>query len=166
MNIYQIDRQLESIYETAVDMETGEISPEAFEQIDALQMERESKVENMALWHKNTLAEAKAIGDEIKSLQGRKKALESRAEWQKEYLTYALHGEKFSTPKVAISYRKSETVEFDDVERFCTANQDNDLIVTTIIERKPNKTALKKYLKDGWSLDGVHLEEHQNIQIK
>ena len=166
MNIYEIDRRIEDIYENAINAETGEISPEAFEELDALQMERDGKIENMGLWHKNTVAESKAIAEEISNLQKRKKALDNRAEWQKRYLIYALHGEKFSSPKLAISYRKSETVEFDNEELFCTENADDALIVTTTITRKPNKMKLKEYLKDGFNIIGCRLEEHSNIQIR
>ena len=166
MNIYQIDGELERIYADAVDMETGEINPDVLEQIDSLQMERERKVENVALWHKNTLAESKAIAEEIKALQERKKALDSKSEWQERYLEYALQGQRFETPKVSITYRKSTTVEFDDEAKFCELFADFDEVVTTKIERKPNRTVLRRCIKDGMTFDGVHLEEHQNMQIK
>lgn len=166
MNIYEIDRRLEDLYENAVDAETGEVNPDAFAEMDALQMERATKIESVGLWHKNTVAESKAIADEISNLQKRKKSLDNRAEWQKRYLAYATAGEKFSTPRVAISYRRSETVEFDDEALFCEQNADDSFIVTTTITRKPNKVKLKEYLKDGFNIIGCHLEEHKNIQIK
>lgn len=166
MNIYEIDKEIESIYENAVDFDTGEISPDVIERLDALSMEREAKVENVALWHKNTLAESKAIAEEIKALQDRKSKLDAKADWQKRYLIYALHGERFETPKVSISYRKSETVEFDDIEAFCRMNQAFPELVTTKIEQKPNKTEIKKLIKGGSAFNGVRLEYHQNMQIK
>lgn len=166
MNIYEIDNRLEELYENAVDAETGEVNSEVFAEVDALQMERSSKIENVGLWYKNTVAESKAISDEISNLQKRKKALDNRAEWQKRYLAYATGGEKFSTPRVAISYRKSEAVEFEDEARFCEANSDDSFIVTTTITRKPNRAKLKEYLKDGFNIIGCCLVERQNIQIK
>lgn len=166
MNIYQIDKEIESVLDGAVDPETGEITPEALEKLDALNVEREQKIESVGLWFKNTLAESKAIAEEISALQARKKSLDSKAEWQKKYLEYALNGEKFETPKLAVSYRKSVSVDFDDAEAFCRNYADFPDLVTTKIERKPNKTEIKKLIKTGFLLDGVRLEEKQNIQIK
>ena len=166
MNIYEIDNRLEELYERAIDPETGEINPEAYDEIDSLNMERAYKVENFGLWHKNTLADVTALDNEIAVLTKRRDSLKKKAEWQKQYLLYILHGEKFETPKLAISYRRSETVEFDNVEMFCEQNADDSMIVTTTVTRKPNRINLKKYLKEGWTIKGCHLEQHQNIQIK
>lgn len=164
--LYEIDQQIEDILENSVDYETGEILPEALGQLEALQMEREQKIENVALWHKNLHAEAKAITDEIKVLQERKKSLESKMDWQDEWLEYALDGRKFETPKVAISFRKSTTVMVDDEQAFCEKYSQNQELVTTRIERKPNKAEIKRLLKEGADIDGVSLVEKQNIQIK
>lgn len=164
MNIYQIDKEIESVLDGAVDPETGEISPEALEKLDALNVEREQKIENVGLWYKNTLAESKAISDEISALQARKKSLDSKAEWQKKYLEYALNGEKFETPKLAVSYRKSEAVEFEDEAQFASFYADNDMLVSTV--RKVNKTAVKKLLKSGEDIIGAYVVERKNIQIK
>jgi hypothetical protein len=59
MTLYEIDDAILA----CVDPETGEIiNPEA---LTALQMEREKKLENVALWVKDLKAEAEAIGNEI-----------------------------------------------------------------------------------------------------
>lgn len=166
MNLYEIDRQIESIYETAIDYETGEISPEAIEALEALQMAREAKIENIALWHKNTLAESKAIADEIKALQERKKRLEKKIDWMDGYLSDALQGQKFETSKVSVTYRKSQAVEIDDTEAFIRGYKDNPELVTVKVDMTPNKTGIKKILKDGTEILGARLVERQNIQIK
>lgn len=166
MTLYEIDSKIEDLLERMVDPETGEVDEATAEEFEALQMERGAKIENVALWYKNTLADANAIEAEIRNLQDRKKKLDTRTEWLKGYLTNALNGERFETPKVAISYRKSETVEFENAEAFCSANADNEMVVTTTITRKPNKAKLKAYMKEGFFFKGVWLEEHQNIQIK
>lgn len=165
-SLYEINAQIEQIYETAVDMETGEIDPEAIEALEALQMERDAKIENVALWHKNVLAESKAIADEIKALQDRKKRLESKINWMDNYLEYALQGQKFETAKVQISYRKSQAVEIADIARFIEGYKDNPALVTEKIDYAPNKTEIKKMLKDGQKIEGAVLVERQNMQIK
>lgn len=167
MNIYEIDEAIRRVLEEAVDFQTGEISAEAAAQIDALNMERDTKIENVALWNKNLKAEAKAIADEIKALQERKKRLENKAAWQERYLDYALAGQRFESPRVAITYRKSVTVEISDPDAFCTYYQNDAAIVTTTIDRKPNKAAIKKLLQENpEAMRGAALVEHQNMQIK
>ena len=164
MNIYEIDKEIESVFLNAIDPETGEISEEAVARLDALQMERAQKIENVALWHKNAVAESKAIADEIKALQDRKKSIDNKIEWQKRYLEHSLNGERFETPKVAVSYRKSEAVEFYDEASFADFYADDETIVSTV--RKVNKTAIKKLLKAGENVVGAYIVERQNIQIK
>ena len=94
MTLYEIDEAILA----CTDQETGEIiDPEA---LTALQMERDRKLENVALWVKDLKAEAEAIGNEVKALTARKKAAENKAERLKEWLVTALGGEIFKTSKL------------------------------------------------------------------
>ena len=164
MTLYEIDRQIESLLETSVDMETGEISLSAIEALEALQMERGQKIENVALWHKNTLADSKALADEIKALQERKKKLDKRLDWMDGYLEQALDGQKFETPKVSVTFRKSQAVEIPDPDQFIKGYKDNPELVKT--EFSINKTNIRKMLKDGQEILGAVLVDRQNMQIK
>ena len=166
MTLYEINHEIESVLENAIDLETGEISEEALQKINELQMAKDVKVENVALWHKNLLAESKAITEEIRNLQARKKSLESKLKWQESYLEYALQGSKFESPKVAITYRKSTAVEIADVARFIEEHKDDPDLVATKVDYLPNKTQIKALLNDGQVIDGATLVEHQNMQIK
>lgn len=164
MTLYDIDRQIESLLETAIDYETGEVMPEALEALEALQMERDAKVENVALWHKNILAESKALGDEIKILQDRKKRLEKKLDWMDGYLEQALNGQRFETSKVAITFRRSQAVEISDSDAFIRGYKDNPELVKT--EYSINKTNIRKMLKEGQEILGAELVDRQNMQIK
>lgn len=158
MNIYEIDQAILGL----VDPETGEITD--FEALESLSMAREEKLENVALWVKNLTAEAKAIRDEEKALAERRRVNENKAESLKKYLSAALAGEKFSTAKVAISFRKSAAVEIDEgfVEwaKTCAAFALNypDPVV--------DKTALKAAIAEGAKFDLARVVERENIQIK
>lgn len=165
-SLYEINREIEEILDSCMDPETGEITDEAVWKLRELQLAKETKVENVALWHKNLLAESKAIADEIKALQERKKSLERKMQWQENYLTWALEGQKFESPKVAVSYRKSTAVEIDDMDKFISKYGRDAELVTVKTEYAPNKTNIKQFLKDGGQLDGASLVERQNIQIK
>ena len=65
MTLYEIDAQLEEMLEQ-VDPETGELLCD-MEQLEALSLERDRKLENLALYIKNRDAEAKAIREEEES---------------------------------------------------------------------------------------------------
>lgn len=152
-NLYEIDAQIMA----CVDFETGEIIDE--EKLQALQLEFNQKVEGIALWIKNLLAEAKMIKEEKDNLAERQKSCENKAASLKKYLSSALDGEKFKTAKVSVSYRKSESVEIEDISLL-----DDDYL--KFKEPEADKTKIKAALKNGVSLEGVTLVEKNNIQIK
>lgn len=158
MNVYEIDNEMLSL----IDEETGEIKDyEAFEE---LQMQKEEKIENVALWYKNLVAESKAIREEEKSLAERRKTLEHRAESLKNFVNRTLQGNKFATSKVAISYRKSTAVEVDD-EFIDYAMKNNDDLLT-FKRPEPNKTVIKGMLQGGFDIPHAELVERNNMSIK
>ena len=158
MNIYEIDNAMFSL----IDEETGEIKDyEAFEE---LQMQREEKIENTALWYKNLVAESKAIREEEKALAERRKSLENKAESLKNFVNRTLNGNKFSTSKVAISYRKSTEVEVDD--EFIDYAMKNNSDLLTYKQPEPNKAVIKEMLQGGFDIPHAELVERNNMSIK
>ena len=161
MHLFEINQGLRALIEgnleTLVDAETGEVF--TAENLENLELARTEKIEGCAVVYKEFVAEADALAAEIKNLQERKRVAENKAEWLKKYLAENLNGEKFSTPKCKISYRKSESVAFDgDVEEmpdeYCK------------VERKLDKTAVKKALKAGLDVPCCELAVNNNINIK
>ena len=154
--LFEIDKAIED-FEFDID-EDGVILN--YDELDNLKMEREQKCENIALYYKNVSAEAEMVKAEAKTMTERAKRLENKAENLKKYLAYALQGEKFSTPKVAVSYRKSESVNIPDEmlieDKWCNVS----------VVRKPDKTLIKKALKEGEKVAGAELVTKQNISIK
>ena len=154
MTLYEINEAILNL----VDMETGEIADvEAF---DALTMQKEEKLENIALYIKNLTADAKAFAEQEEIFAERKKAAQKRIESLKSYLTYALDGQKFSTTKCAVSFRKSEKIEITD-----EAILPKDYVTETVTI-KPDKTAIKNAIKSGQEVSGAQLVENLNISIK
>jgi len=152
MNIYDINRKIESCVS-----EEGEVIDE--EMLSALLMAKEEKIENVACWIKNLTAEAEAIKAEKERLAERQKQAEAKVESLKKWLAFALDGEKFTTARVAISYRKSVSVQVD--ESLLDKKYMKEKVTYT-----PDKTALKKALQAGENIQGAYLEEKQNLQIK
>ena len=140
-----------------VDLETGEIID--VEKLQELQMEREQKIENVALWIKNLLSDAAQYKAEKDAFAEKERAAKARAEKLKEYLHDALAGEKFKTTRVNVTFRNSSRVIVDDVlnlhPRF-----------VRFADPEPNKTEIMAAIKAGEEVAGAHIESSQSIIIK
>lgn len=154
MKIHEINKEIES----CIDYATGEVD---YERLKSLQMEKEMKFESIALWIKDLIAERDAIKNEMKALADRAEAKDKKAESLKVFLNYALEGQKFETPKVAISYRKSVSVNVTNEEAITDTR-----FIRVVESRSIDKIALKEALKSGETVNGAELVEKQNIQIK
>ena len=141
-----------------VDTETGEIIDP--EKLDALEMEREKKIEAVILWRKDLLAEAEAVKKEADVLTKRAKSCENKAEQLKNYISYALNGEKFKTDRCSVSYRKTSGVVLDDIYKV-SAKFWGDIKESWI-----SKTKIKEAIENGETVEGAHIEERQSINIK
>lgn len=152
MTLYAIDQSILDL----VDTESGEIADmDAFEM---LQMERDRKLEGIALAYKNFTAEAKALGEQRKSFSEREKAALKKAEKCRSLLERGLAGQKMETPMVAVSYRKSTAVEITDLDALPFAY--------TVTEIKPDKERITAALKNGDTVPGAEFVTRNNIQIK
>ena len=158
MKLYEIDN---AILE-CIDMETGEIIDA--EKLDALNMERDAKIENVVLWIKDLKAEAEAIKAEKLALAERQKVAENKVESLKKWVAYALGGQKFSTAKCAVSFRNTESVEVTE-EGLEALMKDHDELLTYKAP-EPNKKAIKDAIKDGLNVAGVQLVQNVSTIIK
>ena len=163
MKLFDIDERLAACVKLdesrVVDTESGEIID--LEAIAALEMERDKKIENLGCWYKNLLADAEALKAQKNAFAEREKAAKANAESLKGFLGRYLNGKKFETAKVAMSFRKSEAVEFDakcigDVSEEFLKFKDPEL----------DKVAVKKAIKAGETVPGCELVQRQNLQIK
>lgn len=153
MNLYEIKQSIQE----AIDMATGEIiNPEL---LDSLNEKLNIKRENIALYIKNMIADSKAIDEEIKNLTARKRSINNKVDWLKQYLADDLQGNKFETAKVVVSFRKSKSVDIQP-----NAEIPNEFLIQQ--QPKPDKTALKKAIQAGAVINGVSIVEKSNISIK
>lgn len=140
------------------DSETGEIiDPEA---LDNLLMLKDEKLENIACWIKNLLSDADAIKAEKDALADRESRLRKKAESLQKYLSDSLNGQKFSTARCDVSFRRSETVKVENVNLIPAEL----LRVKTTVEA--DKKAIKAAIKEGREISGCKLIENLNIQIR
>lgn len=146
--------------------EDGEIlDAEAFQ---ALQMERDKKAENMALWVLDLKDDEAAIKNEINRLKERLESAERKEKRLKEYLKLVLEGEMLKTPTVSVGYRTSQAVEISDSEQVIEWAKKDGRFENILKYKEPeiSKTELKNIMKDGVEVPGAELVTNISTVIK
>ena len=169
MTLYDIDAQIAALDGAAeddmlIDAETGELVSVS-QALDALRMEREAKLENVACWVKNLYAEADAIREEENRLIKRRKAAETKAANLKAWLLAAMTREdgttdKLKTGRVMVSVKRNPP----------STVVDDELLPSTYkvakITYQANKELIKRELLAGGEVPGAHLEYGRSVVIK
>ena len=159
-NLFEIDKAIMDAWDACVDPETGEIDESKYAEMEALQVEFDTKVENLACWAKNLTSDAVQLKAEAAAMADRAKAAERKAESLKRYIAAALKGSKFETPRVSIGWRKSTAVMIAE------GAQIPQEYVRTKVTSEPDKAAIKAALVAGKEIDGCVLETRNNITLK
>ena len=149
-----------------VDPETGEIVDA--EALSALQMERERKLEGVALWIKDLNAEADAVKAEADKLNDRKKNLDKRIADLKSWLLTALGGEKLRTPRCNVYQTHSQRLAVENEAELISFLQtlDNPEQFLRFKEPELKKDEIRKALKADFVIPGASLEETESVVIK
>lgn len=157
MTLYEINAQISAFLEENVDPETGEVLN--LNALEDLELERSVKLESYALAVKNFDAEIAALKAESDKLDERRKHAEKTRDRLKNVLLKELRGEKLSTARVQITYRKTQSTEIIDIsavpEKF-------------LIPQPPkfDKNAIKAAIKAGENVSGVALRSNISMIIK
>lgn len=180
MTLYEIDERLNLLEEFMCDPDTGELlSEEEFNQkFDEIQMSLNEKIENSMCFYKSLMAEVEAFKKEKANLEQRRKVKENLAERIKKRIddyiiqqytddhgvidTASLNKFKFETPRLKLSYRKSDIVNIKDVTKIPNAF----IKERTLKEDDVMKAELKKSLKNGDNIEGAELVNKLNMQVK
>lgn len=157
MTLYEINSKIRGFLEENVDPETGEILN--LDALGALELERTAKLEGYALAVKNIRADIAEIKAEEDSLKARRECLKRTAERLEDILAEELNGEKFTTPRVQITHRKTSSVEVLNIavlpEKFLRFKPP-----------EPDKNAIKNAIKAGEKVDGAVVVEKLSMTIK
>lgn len=145
-----------------LDLETGEVIEE--ELLNALNMERDRKLENLCKWVKNLEADAEAYKQYKQSFAEKQKHAENTLKSVKSYIQRYLDGAKWESPDKAVSVRYRTThdkVFVDDItaipKGYFKLRQTEDNL---------DKTLVKETILEGNAIAGVHLEDSVSMQIK
>ena len=160
--LYEIDQEILE----CVDLETGEILDS--DRLTALQMERERKLEGVALWVKDLNYEAQMVKEEADKLTARKKALDNKIASIKNWLLWALDGEKLKTPRCNVYQTHSQKVVIDDekalIDMFMSSPSGEKFL--RMKDPEIDKNALKDSMKQGYEFEFAHLETTESVVIK
>ncbi|MGN0648469.1 MAG: siphovirus Gp157 family protein [Oscillospiraceae bacterium] len=163
--------QLES-YDEIEEADMREIAQQAwFDTLEGVEGEFEMKAENVAQYIKTLKAEAEDIRAEEQSLAARRRAKEKCAKSLTDYLLMCMnriHREKIETAKCKLSIRKNaesvQCADEDGLARQLAAIGRTDLIRVKLPEL--DKTALKKALQAGETINGASLGRTESLMIK
>jgi hypothetical protein len=162
LTIYQIEQSYNQLAEELIE-NGGELSPSLAEALAITEEQLQNKSVAYSFVIKQMDADVDIIDAEIKRLQALKKQREKASEYLKERIKHAMDTfqiDEIKTPLVKINFRKSETVEVEDVNLLPLSYK-----VVKIVETA-DKASIKAALKDGVEVTGCRIETHRNLQIK
>ena len=140
-----------------MDKETGEVLDEAA--LDALTIEREEKIRNIAAWIVNLKADAEAYKQRADDFTVRKKAAENKAESLKKYLSRQLDGKAWKNEDFSVSFRMNKATDILD---------ESKIPICYMISQAPkiDRAAILRTLKMGVAVPGARLVERQSMTVK
>lgn len=163
MTLREIDQAILGLF----DPETGDLLDEDGIEFELLQMEREDKIKNTALYFRQLAGETKVLADEIAGLQKKKKVTENKMRWLKYLLNEALQGQKFHHPLVDVTYRKSTYLDITNenaVIAFCQESGHLDCLKQKPVEISTSD--ITRLIKEGVEVPGAEIAERYNLGVK
>lgn len=147
-----------------IDPETGEI-PEGFEQARAIVA---TKAQAVAAFVLDTEAQADMVEQHAKRLMEAAKSARKRTEWLRQYLQSHMTAcgiteikSDDGTFKATLSIGRDESVEIFDA-----AQLPQDYMREIPAESEPDKTLIKKAMKDGFDVPGAKLVKKDRLTLK
>lgn len=161
MTIHEIDQAIMA----CIDPETGEVDAE---KLTALQMERDTKVENIANWILDITGDVAKIDEEIVRLTNRRNAAQKKADDLKQYLRYVLADTAYKGATVTVNFRKTKSVADMDDETIAKLPVEfiNEKVIPEQVIRKPDKLKIRKAIDEGWQIAGVEIVEKVTVTVK
>lgn len=162
MNIYQIEKEFLLLSNDIIEA-GGEITPELETALAINKEQLQNKGVNYAYVIKSLENDISSIDEEIKRLNALKSSRSKTNDLLKATIKQAmqLYGiEEIKTPTLKINFRKSESVEVDDLS-ILDPNYLVEKIVTTA-----DKIKIKDAIKKGEAVTGAVLNVNFNLQIK
>lgn len=170
-NLYQLTNEVENLHEILmnsvqmgmVDQETGEIDERIIKALEVKIEEFDKKAIAVATVSRrfgNFKEQIQAEMKRLKVLLDGCDKVQERLNNSLEDACLRLGKSKIDGISASISFRKSTKTIVDN------ENLIPEELFNVTMTKKPNLTKIKELIKAGVEIQGVHLEEKQNIQIK
>ena len=161
-SIYNIQSEYQQLVNQLIE-NGGELTPELELALQINKDNFHSKSENYAYITKQFDGEIDIIDNEIKRLQQAKKTREKAIERLKANIEMAMNTfevDKIETPLIKISFRKSESVEVEDVNNLPA------LYKVVKVSETADKLKIKDAIKSGILIEGCSIKTNRNLNIK
>ena len=167
MKLYDIN---ESILKLVYMYENEEIDEKTYKDtMEGLNLVQSDKIDNIACYIKQLLAEEKALKEEIENLTKRRKAKQKTIDNLKYYISDTMKIskiDKIETSRNIIKFRNNAVkVNIENEEKFLLWAMENHDELLNYKKPDVNKTMIKEYLKDN-EIEGVKLVREKSLQIK
>lgn len=133
--------------------------------LESIQGEIMDKGRNVAAYFQNLESDAEALKAAENRIAARRKAIESRAEWLKEYLRSNMERcgiSKIECPEFVVTLGKPRDV--------CEIVNEDDLpddYVKTKVMKSPDKALILKAMKDGYDVPGAKIgKSKSSLSVK
>ena len=161
MNLYELNNAYIQALNSCIDSETGEITD--LSALEELEIAKDEKVKNCALFILNAEAEISALDEQEKKFKERKKYLKNKVQRIKDYVANNID-KAYTFTEVKVFFKASEETVITDKEAFENYCKRHKELCT--IKYEPNKSAIKQAIASGLKVKGAEIVKKQNLQIK
>lgn len=167
--IYPINQMIDSLMESFIDPNTGELVDGVTEEtmaeaISKLQIDFNEKVDSLCSAAKNYKAEAADIKDEKMRLAKRQSSAEKSATRAKRFIGYLLDGDKFKNARHDVYYLTTQELVIDseeDLVQWCKVNAPEYLNKPTV-----RVDDIKKAMKAGREIPFAHIQNNRSVVLR
>ena len=162
MNIFKIQSEYQQIVNELID-NGGEITPDLELAMQITKDNFHSKSESYGYCIREINYNKEIIEKEIERLQKLNKSCNKTIDRLKDNIEMAMNTfevDKIETPLIKISFRKSESVEVEDVNNLPT------LYKVVKVSETADKLKIKDAIKSGILIEGCSIKTNRNLNIK
>ena len=162
MNIFKIQAEYQQIVNELID-NGGQLTTDLELALQITNDNFHSKSENYAFITRQFNAEINIINEEVKRLEQSRKVREkaiNRLKTNIEMAMITFEVDKIETPLIKISFRKSESVEVEDINTLPA------LYKVVKVSESADKLKIKDAIKSGILIEGCSIKTNRNLQIK
>ena len=164
MTLYVISQDYLQALDLFTDPEADIPLEAAMDTLEGIEGQLQEKVVNVAKFMQNLDASAKAIKQAEQQMARRRKAIENRAQWIRDYLKNNMEAagiSKIESPWFRLAVQKNpEAVEIMDESKL------PDNFKSEVVVVKIDKAALKQVLRDGVHVPGAMLTQGTRLAIR